>query len=122
MIVTAYVIAGIVAVGIVYVGLSYLLAPEKTAAGFGLATIPTGTTAFFHIKGVRDIASGLVVGAAMLAGGPHVLGWILLAEAFIPVGDMLIILRHRGSRAIACSVHGATAAVMVVATLLLELS
>ncbi|WP_239154826.1 hypothetical protein [Amycolatopsis sp. FDAARGOS 1241] len=38
--VTAYVTAGIVALGIIYVGLSYLLAPEKSAAGFGLATIP----------------------------------------------------------------------------------
>ncbi|WP_326836652.1 DUF4267 domain-containing protein [Amycolatopsis rhabdoformis] len=121
MIVTAYVIAGLVAVGIIYVGLSYLLAPEKTAAGFGLATIPTGTTAFFQIKGVRDIGTGLVAGVAMLAG-PHVLGWILLAEAFIPLGDMLIILRHQGNRVIAFSVHGATAAVMIVATLLLELA
>ncbi|MFI5611399.1 DUF4267 domain-containing protein [Amycolatopsis sp. NPDC051903] len=122
MIVTAYVIAGIVAVGIVYIGLTYLLAPAKSAATFGLATIPTGTTAFFEIKGVRDIGAGLAAGAAMLIGGPHVLGWILLAEAFIPIGDMLIILRHKGNRALAFGVHGATAAVVIAATLLLELA
>ncbi|SEP53193.1 DUF4267 domain-containing protein [Amycolatopsis saalfeldensis] len=121
MLVTAYVLAGLVGLGIIYVGLSYLFAPEKTAKGFGLATIPTGTTAFFQIKGVRDIGTGLVAGAAMLAGGPHVVGWVLLAEAFIPVGDMLIILRHKGNRAMAFGVHGLTAAVMVVATLLLVL-
>ncbi|HEY2058097.1 MAG TPA: DUF4267 domain-containing protein [Amycolatopsis sp.] len=121
MLVTAYVLAGLVGLGIIYVGLSYLFAPEKTATGFGLATIPTGTPAFFQIKGVRDIGTGLVVGAAMLAGGPHVVGWVLLAEVFIPVGDMLIILRHKGKRAVAFGVHGLTAAVMVVTTLLLVL-
>ncbi|WP_370542142.1 hypothetical protein [Amycolatopsis sp. FDAARGOS 1241] len=35
---------------------------------------------------------------------------------------MLIISRHKGNRAIAFGVHGATAAVMIVATVLRELA
>jgi len=118
MIITAYVLAGLIAAGIIYIGINYLLVPEKSAASFGLAEIPTGTTAFFEIKGGRDIGVGLVLVAAMLAGGHHLVGWVVLAEAIMPVFDMLIILRHRGSRAAAFGIHGATAAVMVVISLL----
>ena len=62
-----------------------------------------------------------MVGAAIPAAGPHVIGWVLLAELFIPVGDLLISLRHKGKRAVPFGVHGPRAAVMVVTTLLLVL-
>ncbi|MDT8915339.1 DUF4267 domain-containing protein [Amycolatopsis sp. PS_44_ISF1] len=121
MLLVGYLLAGLAGTGIIYVGLGYLFAPEKSAKTFGLPAIPTGTPAFFQLKGVRDIGSGLVVGAAVLSGGPSVVGWVLLAEAFIPFGDLLVVLRHRGSRAMAFGVHGLTGAVLVVATLLLVL-
>jgi hypothetical protein len=55
----------------------------------------------------------------MIYGDPHALAWVILAEAFIPFGDMLIILRHGGKKAIAFGVHGLTSAGMVVASVLL---
>jgi hypothetical protein len=36
------------------------------------------------------------------------------AAASIPIGDTLIVLRYRGSKAVAYGIHGATAVAMVV--------
>ncbi len=58
----------------------------------------------------------------MIYGDPHALGWVILAEAFIPFGDMLIILRHKGKKAAAYGIHGLTSALMLVASALLLFS
>jgi hypothetical protein len=121
MIVTGYVLTGIVALGIIYIGLTYLFAPAKIAAGFGFTEVPENAENFLNDKGGRDIGSGLIAVALMIYGDPHALGWAMLAGAAWPFFDMLIILRHRGKKAIAFGVHGLTAAVMVVAALLLLL-
>ena len=82
---------------IIYIGLEYLLAPQAAAAGFGVPTWPQREgTAFLAVKGVRDIATGLVVGALLLSGHRRALGWAMLAFAFIPVGDMVIVLSQGG--------------------------
>ncbi|GAA4553782.1 DUF4267 domain-containing protein [Amycolatopsis samaneae] len=119
MLVTGYVLVGLVAAGIIYIGLNYVFAPAKIAEGFGLRTLPQNGDAFYNIKGVRDIGTSLVPIALMLYGDPHALALVILAEAFIPFGDMLIILRHKGKKAVAFGVHGATAVVMVLASVLL---
>jgi hypothetical protein len=121
MIVTGYVLVSIVTLGIIYVGFNYLFAPAKIAAGFGFNDVPENADNFFNVKGGRDIGVGLVPLALMIYGDPHALGWVILAEAFMPFCDMLIVLRHRGKKAIAYSVHGLTAVVMVIAAGLLLL-
>ena len=121
MIVTGYVLTAIVALGIIYVGLNYLFAPKKFAAGFGFNEVPENAETFLNIKGGRDIGAGLVPLALVIYGDPHALGWAFLAAAVWPLFDMLIVLRHRGKKAIALGVHGLTAVVMVVASLLLLL-
>lgn len=122
MIVTAYVLVSIVTLMIIYVGLNYVFAPAKIAEGFGFRELPVNADAFFNLKGVRDIGTGLVPLALMIYGDPHALGWVILAEAFIPFGDMLIVLRHKGKKAAAYGIHGLTSAVMVVASALLLFS
>ncbi|WP_410573578.1 DUF4267 domain-containing protein [Amycolatopsis sp. cmx-4-61] len=121
MIVTGYVLTALVALGIIYIGLSYLFAPNKTAAGFGFNAVPENAETFLNVKGGRDVGAGLIPIALMIYGDPHALGWMMLTAAVWPVFDMLIILRHRGKKAVAFGVHGLTAAVMVVAALLLLL-
>jgi hypothetical protein len=121
MIVTGYVLTAIVALGIIYIGLNYLFAPRKIAAGFGFNEIPENADTFFNVKGGRDVGAGLVPLALLVYGDPHALGWAMLAAALWPVFDMLIILRHRGKKAVAFGVHGSTAVVMLVAALLLLL-
>ncbi|MET8849079.1 DUF4267 domain-containing protein [Amycolatopsis sp. NPDC004625] len=121
MVVTGYVLAAIVALGIIFIGLNYVFAPNKIAAGFGFDEVPEHAETFLNVKGGRDIGAGLIPLALMIYGDAHALGWVMLTAALWPVFDMLLILRHRGKKAIAFGVHGVTAAVMVVAALLLLL-
>ncbi|HEY9371748.1 DUF4267 domain-containing protein [Streptomyces sp.] len=98
---------------ILYIGLSYLIAPESVVSGFGVPTWPVDEgTAFFAIKGVRDVASGLVIFALLLTGQRKGLGWAMLALAFVPAGDMTIVLSNGGPAAAAFGIHGLTAALV----------
>ena len=121
MIVTGYILVAIVALGIISIGLNYLFAPAKIAAGFGFNDVPENAETFLNVKGGRDIGAGLVPLALIIYGDPHALGWVFLTAAVWPLFDMLIVLRHRGKKAIAFGVHGLTAVVMVIAALLLLL-
>jgi len=64
---------------------------------------------------VRDIVAGLVVLAFMAFGTPRDVGIVLLVEAIIPIGDMLLILAAKGSAKSAFGIHGLTALIMVLA-------
>ncbi|XVQ14119.1 DUF4267 domain-containing protein [Spirillospora sp. CA-255316] len=113
-------IAALTGAGITYVGLRYLLDPVGSAQTFGLPEWPTGdAAAFLNLKGVRDLASGLTVFALLARGKREALGWVMIAFATIPAGDMLTVLAHHGSKAAAFGVHGATAVAVLASGLLL---
>jgi hypothetical protein len=106
---------------IIWVGVLYLLKNETNAAGFGLPVLPDRPArAWWQLKGVRDIVSGIAVVLLSLVQ-PAALPWLVLAETLIPIGDMLVVLGNRGSRARAFGIHGLTAAVMIIAAALLLL-
>ena len=63
--------------------------------------------------------TGLTVFALLAKGKREALGWVMLAFATIPAGDMLTILAHHGSKAAAFGVHGATSAAVLASGLLL---
>jgi uncharacterized protein DUF4267 len=115
------VVAALIAVGIIVIGCFYLVSPERISGSFGLKppASDADTRAWLRPKGIRDIASGLVVLAMMLTADSRLVGIALLAFAMIPLGDMSIILGAGGSRSKAFSVHGVTCAVMLVAGLFL---
>ena len=54
---------------------------------------------YLSVKGVRDIASGLIAVILLAARMPHVLGWFELAASTIPIGDAIIVLRSNGPKA-----------------------
>ena len=114
-------LAALIAVGIIVIGCFYLLSPERISGTFGLKPPASDldTRAWLRLKGIRDLASGLVVLTMMLAGDSRSVGIVLLALATIPFGDMSNILGSGGSKSTAFSVHGVTCAVMVVVGLLL---
>jgi len=111
-----YAMAAVLSLGIIYIGARYLLDPEAIAPTFGVPRLPPGDDPFPRVKGVRDIASGLVVLALLATRQPRLVAIGLLVESVIPVGDALIVLGSGGSPAVAFGVHGATAAVMVTAS------
>jgi hypothetical protein len=114
-------LAALVAVGIIVIGCFYLVSPEQIAGTFGLKppASDADTRAWLRLKGIRDIAAGLVVLTMMLAADRRFVGMALLVEAIIPFGDMSIILGSGGSKSKAFSIHGVTCAVMLVVGLLL---
>ena len=114
-------VAALTAVGIIVIGCFYLISPERMTGSFGLKppASDADTRAWLRLKGIRDVASGLVVLAMMLTADWRLVGIALLVEAIIPFGDMSIILGSGGRKATAFSVHGVTCAVMLVVGLLL---
>lgn len=119
-----YPLAGLIAAGIVFIGARFIVTPRVAAAGYGvpLDLDRRSVGAYLNVKGVRDIASGLIVVVLMIAGAAHLLGWVLLAATIIPLADAAIVLANGGSKAIAWGVHGLTAAVMVATAALLLVS
>jgi len=114
-------LAVLMAVAILVIGGFYLFSPERMTGSFGLKppAADTDTRAWLRLKGVRDIASGLVVLVLMLTTGARSLGIALLVLAVTPLGDMSVILRSGGSKWAAFSIHGVTCVAMLVVGLLL---
>ena len=112
-------IASLVALGIIAIGTQYILTPTTATRSFGLPLPESGanTASWLRLKGVRDITSGLAVLAFMAGGVPRGVGLILLVEAIIPMGDMLVVLAGKGSAGSAFGIHGLTAVFMVLAAI-----
>jgi Domain of unknown function (DUF4267) len=114
-------LAALLAVGIIVIGCFYLVSPERMTGSFGLKPPATDgdTRAWLRLKGIRDVAAGLVVLTMMLTTDTRLVGIVLLLEAIVPFGDMSIVLGSGGSKPKAFSIHGVTCAVMLVVGLLL---
>jgi hypothetical protein len=105
---------------VLWFGTSFILTPETIAPTFGLPSWPSGDGGgFLILKGIRDVASALVLAVLLLTGHRRALGWVLLVDAFIAFGDMATVLAHHGSTAAAFGVHGLTATLVAVTGLLL---
>ncbi|HTZ57013.1 MAG TPA: DUF4267 domain-containing protein [Acidobacteriaceae bacterium] len=113
--------AALIAVGVIVIGCFYLVSPERISRSFGLKppASDANTRAWLRLKGIRDLACGLVVLTMMLTAESRLVGIVFLVFAIVPFGDMSIILGSGGRKATAFSVHGFTCAVMLVVGLLL---
>ena len=110
------ILAALIAAAIIVIGCFYLASPERISGSFGLKppASDADTRAWLRPKGIRDVASGLLVLTMMLTADGRLVGIVLLVEAIIPLGDMSIILGSGGSKSRAFSVHGVTCAMMLV--------
>jgi uncharacterized membrane protein len=110
-------VAGLVALAIIAIGIQYVARPRAAARSFGLPLPEAGphVDAWLRLKGVRDIVAGLGVLAFMVWGGQRGVGLILLVDAVIPLGDMLVVLGGKGSVRLALGMHGLTAVAMILA-------
>jgi Domain of unknown function (DUF4267) len=120
----AYTLAGLIGAGIIFIGARFIVAPGVAAASYGVQPDlgQRSAGAYLSVKGVRDIASGLIIFILMAAGATHLLGWVILAATIIPIADAIIVLGNGGSKSVALGVHGLTAAVMLVISALLLIS
>ena len=113
-------LAALMAVAIMVIGCFYLVSPERMTGSFGLKppASDADTRAWLRLKGIRDVASGLVV-LTMMTADRRLVGISLLVYAIIPFGDMSIVLGSGGSKSRAFSIHGVTCAAMLVVGFLL---
>ena len=116
-----FALAAFIAVAIIVIGCLYLASPNRILGGFGLKppASDADTLSWLRLKGIRDIASGLVVLTMMFAANRRSVGLVLLVFAIIPFGDMSVILGSGGSKSKAFAIHGVTCAVMLVVGVLL---
>lgn len=110
-------LAVLLAAAIIAIGTLYLSRPRAIARGFGLPLPEAGPNIewWLRLKGVRDVASGLIVLAVMIWADSRAVGLVLLVGAVIPVGDMLVVLGGKGSTRSAFGIHGVTALLMILA-------
>ena len=108
-------LAVLVALAIIVIGIQYVASPRTATRSFGLPLPEEGANVawWLRLKGVRDIVAGLGILAFMVWGGQRGVGLILLVDAIIPVGDMLVVLGAKGSTRLAFGMHGLTALVMI---------
>src|ERR1700761_6814926 len=99
--------AALLAFAIIAISAEYIASPVAATRRFGLRLPENGadTAWWLRLKGVRDIVSGLVVLAFMAWGVAYGVGLVLLVEALIPIGDMLMILAAKGSPKHAFGIH-----------------
>jgi hypothetical protein len=92
--------AALIAVSIIVIGCFYLAAPQRILGSFGLKppASDADTRAWLRLKGIRDVASGLVVLTMMLTANSRTVGTVLIVLAIIPLGDMSNILGSGGSK------------------------
>jgi hypothetical protein len=115
----AYGLAVVLDLFIAFIGARFLLAPHTAAAGYGVPAKGADDSAYLAVKGVRDLSFGLV-GLALLAFvGARAEAWFMLVAALIPLGDMVIVLRHGGTKATAFGIHLSTAVVVLISAALL---
>jgi hypothetical protein len=109
----------LLALAIIAIGTQYVVSPTTATRSFGLPLPENGANIawWLRLKGVRDIVLGLNVLAFTAWGVPRGVGLILLVEAIIPVGDMLLILAAKGSAKSAFGIHGFTALLMILAAI-----
>lgn len=113
-------IAALAGLGIAVIGVLYLVRPRATARSFGLPAVPeAAAVGWLRVKGVRDLASGLLTGMLLLIAPTPVLGWALLVFVLVPAGDAALVLQAGGPRSAGLGVHGTTAAVMLLGAVLL---
>jgi Domain of unknown function (DUF4267) len=110
-----YTLSGLIGLGITAVGTQFLVSPARAASEYGIRVGQevSSTDPYLSVKGVRDVASGLMTFVLMATREPRVLAGFLLAATVIPVGDAVIVLRSGGRKSTAYGVHLPTAATII---------
>ncbi|MFI5634617.1 DUF4267 domain-containing protein [Streptomyces sp. NPDC051664] len=113
-------LALITGAAVLFFGLNFLLNPEGAPDGFGIEPWPQGNAAgYFVVKGVRDLAVAATVFLLLARGQRRTLGWVVLIDAILPLGDALAVLTHGGSLTTALSVHFSAASVVLLTAVML---
>lgn len=110
----------ILALGIIFIGIRFIAQPEQGAIGYGIPFTNTDDAVYGKVKGIRDIVSGIVLLPLLWMGMRKPAAWVFSAATVIPAFDFLVIMAYNGSSDIShLLIHGLTAAVMLITSILL---
>ena len=88
----SYVMAFVLGLGMIFLGARFFFSPEAATMGFGIRISSFDNYDFQHIKGIRDIFSGVLLCSFVLLNQKKAVGIVLLTGTIIPVNDLLIVL------------------------------
>lgn len=88
----SYAVAFLLGLAMIFLGARFFFAPEAATAAFGIRFNANGDYSFHHIKGIRDIFSGILLCALVLMKERRALGVMLFVATIIPVSDMITVL------------------------------
>ena len=88
----SYAIAFLLGLAMIFLGARFFFSPEEATAAFGIRFNANGDHSFHHIKGIRDIFSGILLCALVLMKERRALGVMLFVATIIPVSDMITVL------------------------------
>lgn len=110
----------LIPLAIIGIGINFILNPVGASAGYGIPMHDPAVFPFMWIKGIRDMFSGIVILAFLLAKDRRTTAILYTLAILIPVGDGFVILGHLGF-APPIFIHWGTALyMMVVAAFLLK--
>ncbi len=111
----SFLISAALAAFMLFLGVRGLVAPEAAARGFGFAVADPSDAVWLRVKGDRDLAVALGIGAFLALRWRRALGALLLASIASPLLDCIISLSTPGhDKAFALSVHGGAAVLVAV--------
>lgn len=103
----------LLAAAIIALGANFIAHPHAGAAGYGVQVISTDANAFLSAKGLRDIASGLVLVSLVAFASRRTVALFTLTMAVIPLGDAAIVAATGGAPAYAVPMHAITGLLML---------
>lgn len=110
----------ILALAIIFIGVRFIIHPEVGAAGYGILFRDTHDAAYGRIKGIRDTFSGIVLLPLLWMRMRKAVAWVFTAAIVVPAFDFLMIISYNGSNDLThLLIHGVTAAIMVLTSILL---
>jgi hypothetical protein len=110
----------ILALGIIFIGIRFIIHPEVGALGYGIPFENANDAIYGRIKGIRDVFSGIVLLPLLWMRMRKAVAWVFTVATAVPVFDFLVILSYKGSSDIShLLIHGITAGVMVITSVLL---
>jgi hypothetical protein len=98
----------LIAVAIIVLGANFIFHPHAGAAAYGVQISNTDADAFLRAKGLRDIASGLVLVCLVAFASSRAVGLFVLTMTVIPMGDAIIVATTGGAPAYAVPMHAVT--------------
>ncbi|MCU7823582.1 DUF4267 domain-containing protein [Kitasatospora sp. DSM 101779] len=113
-------LAALTGATVLFFGLNFLLNPGGAAPGFGIDPWPQGNAGgYYAVKGFRDLAVASTVFLLLGLGQRRVLGWVILIDVILPLGDAFAVVTHGGSVATALGIHVSASLVVLLAAVML---